>query len=209
MTKSDVSRLLNILDEHYPREACYLTYEQPWQLLVATILSAQCTDARVNMVTPVLFSKYPNMQLLAEAAVPDVAEIIKSTGLFNGKAQNIVNCMKIIVNDFNGEIPVDINILTTFPGVGRKTGNLVLGHIYNIPGIVVDTHVIRVSTHLGLTIAKDPVKIEKDLMLALPKEHWIRFNTQIIAHGRAVCTARSPKCGKCKLSGLCLKNASE
>ncbi|MCL2836807.1 MAG: endonuclease III [Defluviitaleaceae bacterium] len=181
----------------------FLNYETPWQLLVATILSAQCTDARVNMVTPGLFAKYPGIDELAEADLDELAREIRPTGFHRSKAGHIIGSMQTLRDGYGGVMPDDIDILTTFPGVGRKTGNLVIGHIYGIPGIVVDTHVMRVSARLGLTSGKNPVKIERELMKALPEEHWIRFNTQIIAHGRAVCTARPPKCGDCILSCCC------
>jgi len=204
MTKPKIKILLALLDQHYPdTPRSFLTHETPWQLMVATILSAQCTDAQVNMVTPGLFAKYPSVQALADADVDELAMDVRPTGFFNTKAKHIIGSMQKLQNEFNGEMPDDIDILTTFPGVGRKTGNLVLGHVFGIPGIVVDTHVIRVSTRLGLTINKDAEKIERDLNQCLPKDHWIRFNTQIITHGRTVCTARSPRCDGCILTECC------
>lgn len=191
-----------LLDAHYPLSGePFLTHEMPWQLLVATILSARCTDDRVNATTPALFAKYPSPQALAGADFDELCRDIRSTGFYRAKAKSIIGSMIMLLA--HGDIPRDINVLTAFPGVGRKTANLVLGHVYNIPGIVVDTHVMRVSARLGLSAAKDPVKIERDLAAILPKDHWIRFNTQIITHGRAVCTARGPRCGECALSACC------
>ncbi|NLM14095.1 MAG: endonuclease III [Epulopiscium sp.] len=202
--KTKVKKILELLDEYYPKDTkCYLNYETPWQLLIATILSAQCTDDRVNMVTKDLFKKYQSVSDFAEADLEELEQDIKSTGFYRNKAKNIILCTRTLLEKYNGEVPKTIEELTQLAGVGRKTANVILGNIYGIPSIVVDTHVKRVSYRLGLTKFTDPVKIEFDLMKILPKNHWIRYNTQIIAHGRAICTARNPKCEKCFLLPYC------
>ncbi len=199
-----VTEILNRLDEHYPQnDKCYLNYETPHQLLVATIMSAQCTDDRVNIVTASLFKKYISISDFANADLTELANDIKSTGFFNNKAKNIILAMQKLESDFGGVMPQTVEELTSLAGVGRKTANVIRSHIYSLPSIVVDTHVKRVSFRLGLTKNTDPDKIEFDLMGILPTEHWIRYNTQIIAHGRAICTARSPKCGECFLRSVC------
>ncbi len=199
-----VSRILEILDEHYPKNVvCYLDHETPFQLLIATILSAQCTDDRVNKVTPGLFKKYPSVQSFAEANLSQLEEDIKSTGFYKNKAKNIIACSQKILSDCQGIVPSSIEVLTSLSGVGRKTANVIRGNIFHIPSIVVDTHVKRISIRLGLTLHTDPTQIEMDLMALLPKEHWIRYNTQIIAHGRAICVARSPKCSICMFLSVC------
>ncbi|NLP46468.1 MAG: endonuclease III [Epulopiscium sp.] len=205
-----VKRILVLLDEYYPKQIkCYLDHETPWQLLIATILSAQCTDDRVNMVTPKLFKQYPTVQDFAEANPSELEKLIYSTGFYRNKAKNIIACCRLLLEQYDGNVPSDIDELIQLPGVGRKTANVIRGNIYNIPSIVVDTHVKRISNRLGLTMYQDPTKIEFDLMNVLPKEHWIRYNTQVIAHGRSICTARSPKCPQCFLLSDCpygLKN---
>lgn len=202
--KEQITHLLETLDEYYPKDIkCYLDHETPFQLLIATILSAQCTDDRVNMVTPSLFQKYPSVNAFAEASLEEVEEAIKSTGFYKNKAKNIIACAKKLVADFNGEVPSDIEELITLAGVGRKTANVIRGNIFSIPSIVVDTHVKRISIRWGLTLREDPTQIEMDLMKILPKEHWIRYNTQVIAHGRAICTARNPKCAHCMFLSDC------
>ncbi|HOQ17525.1 MAG TPA: endonuclease III [Defluviitaleaceae bacterium] len=202
--KSKSKKILALLDEYYPKDIkCYLNYETPWQLLIATILSAQCTDDRVNMVTKDLFKKYPSLLDFAEADLEELEQDIKSTGFYRNKAKNIILCAQKLLEKYKGEVPKNIDELTQLAGVGRKTANVILGNIYGIPSIVVDTHVKRVSYRLGLTKFTDPTKIEFDLMKILPEEHWIRYNTQIIAHGRAICTARNPKCEKCFLLPYC------
>jgi endonuclease-3 len=172
-------------------------------LLVATILSAQCTDDRVNLVTPDLFKKYPTVEAFAEASLEEVEQAVKSTGFYKNKAKNIIACSKRLVEVFNSEVPSEIDQLTSLAGVGRKTANVIRGNIYHIPSVVVDTHVKRISIRLGLTLHDDPVQIEMDLMAVLPSEHWIRYNTQIIAHGRAICIARGPKCNQCMFLNVC------
>ncbi|MDR1560510.1 MAG: endonuclease III, partial [Clostridiales bacterium] len=192
------------LDEIYPTDGvCYLRFDKPWHLLIATILSAQCTDDRVNRVTPKLFAKYPDLEALSQANLSDLEECIKTTGFYHGKAVHIIYTARALLTRFGGELPESMESLTELPGVGRKTANLIRGHIFGIPSIIVDTHVKRISGKLGLTDNTDPYKIEIDLSRRLPEEHWTRYNTQIIAHGRAVCSARSPKCGVCRMSEFC------
>lgn len=201
--KEKVDGILELLDAHYGPTKCYLNHENPWQLLIATIMSAQCTDDRVNLVTKDLFQKYTSVKDFAEARVEELEQDIHSTGFFRNKSKNIIACCQKLLLEFDGEVPEDIDQLTSLAGVGRKTANVIRGNIYQIPSIVVDTHVKRVSNLLGLTKNQDPVKIEFDLMKVLPKEHWIRFNTQAIAHGRKICIARRPKCGECFLYPFC------
>lgn len=202
-----IARIVELLDEHYPlNDKCYLDYETPWQLLIATILSAQCTDARVNMVTKDLFKKYPSLKSFADADLAELETDIRSTGFYKNKAKNIVLCAKQLIERHKGEVPREIEKLTNLAGVGRKTANVIRGNIYHEPSIVVDTHVKRISNKLGLTDKEDPEKIEYELMEKLPKDHWIVYNIQIIAHGRSICTARSPKCKDCFLGELCKAN---
>jgi endonuclease-3 len=204
MNKQKVRKILALFDEHYGVEArCFLNYESAWQLLVATILSAQCTDDRVNIVTVELFSRYDSIHALAAAEQGALEDIIRSTGFFRHKAKNIIACCQQIRDRHASEVPRAIEELIALPGVGRKTANVVRGHIYGDPGLVVDTHVKRVSRRLGFTKEEDPVKIEFDLMKVLPKEHWIRYNIQAISFGRAICKAPKPKCGECFLQVLC------
>ena len=202
--KKRTREILSILDEQYGREyVCYLNYETPWQLLIATILSAQCTDARVNIVTQNLFQKYDTVEKFANADLKELEKDIKPTGFYHTKAKNIIACTKALVDRFGGEIPRSLEELTSLAGVGRKTANVIRGNIYHEPSVVVDTHVKRISKRLGLTENEDPEKIEQDLMKALPKDHWILYNIQIITFGRSICTARSPKCGECFLQKQC------
>ena len=199
-----VKKILATLDKMYPNVTCALHHSSPWELLVATILSAQCTDKRVNMVTPGLFRKYPTIQDFAGVSQDELAQDIKSTGFFNNKSKSVIGAAKKILNDFGGEIPREIDKLLTVPGAARKTANVVLGTAFGIAsGVVVDTHVQRISHRLDLTKEIEPVKIEKDLMKIIPKEKWILFAHQIIHHGRALCVARNPKCAECKLDPLC------
>jgi endonuclease-3 len=203
--KSRILEILRLLDERYPLAVkCYLNYAEPYQLLIATILSAQCTDDRVNAVTGGLFDKYPSIAAFAAANREEMAEDIKSAGLNRGKAKNIIESLKIIGEAYGGELPSDIEELVKLPGVGRKTANVIRGHVFNIPSIVVDTHVKRISNRLGLSAYGDPVKIEFELMEKLPEGNWIRYNTQVIAHGRSICTAISPRCQNCFLYDLCV-----
>jgi len=204
MKKSDrVEHIIKELDRLYPAAGCSLVYENPLQLLIATQLSAQCTDARVNIVTKDLFKKYRTVQDFANADIKELEQDIRSTGFYRNKAKNIIECCKKIISDFDGEVPNTMDKLLTLPGVGRKTANLVLGDIFNIPGVVVDTHAKRLSNRLGLTKEQDPVKIEFDLMKIIPKEIWSRFSHQLVLHGRAVCKARKPDCGTCTLMAYC------
>jgi endonuclease-3 len=202
--KARVDAILKTLDEMYPGVTCALHHTSPWELLVATILSAQCTDKRVNEVTPGLFAKYPTIQDFAAVRPEVLAEDIRSTGFFNNKAKSVVGAANRILHDFGGEIPQTIEQLVTIPGAARKTANVVLGTAYGIAsGVVVDTHVQRISRRLDLTKHDDPVKIEQDLMKIIPRERWILFAHQMIHHGRALCVARTPKCGECALYSLC------
>jgi endonuclease-3 len=196
--------ILQKLDEMYPNATCALLHHNPWELLVATILSAQCTDKRVNEVTPGLFAKYPTPRDFAAARQEVLANDIRSTGFFNNKAKSIIGAAKMIVNEFGGEVPRTMEELVRVPGAARKTANVVLGTAYGIAaGVVVDTHVQRVSRRLDLTKHDDPVHIEQDLMGIIPKERWILFSHQIIHHGRALCVARRPKCAECALNPVC------
>ena len=204
MTSKKVSDILNALDEAYGTEyKCYLDHDSAWQLLIATILSAQCTDARVNIVTKDLFKKYPGVEYFAKADIKELEEDIRSTGFYHNKAKNIIACCQMLVDKYAGEVPSDIDSLTSLPGVGRKTANVIRGNIYNEPSIVVDTHVKRISGLLGLTKEVDPVKIEFDLMKKLPKDHWIIYNIHIIRLGRTICIANRPKCEECMLNKYC------
>jgi len=198
--------ILDKLDAVYTREyKCYLNHENPGQLLVATMLSAQCTDARVNIVTAELFKKYPDMQGFANADLKELEQDIRTTGFYHNKAKNIIGCAQRIMQDYGGEVPSDLGALVDLPGVGRKTANVIRGNIFHEPSIVVDTHVKRISKRLGLTKEEDPEKIEYDLMRVLPKEHWILYNIQIISFGRQICFARNPKCEECFLQAYCEK----
>jgi len=199
-----LKKILATLDKMYPGATCALHHSNPWELLVATILSAQCTDKRVNMVTPGLFRKYPTVQDFAAAKPEELAQDIRSTGFFNNKSKSVIGAARKILTDFGGEIPRDIDQLLTVPGAARKTANVVLGTGFGIAsGVVVDTHVQRISKRLDLTKETDPVKIERDLMKIIPKERWILFSHQIIHHGRALCIARNPRCAECQLEPLC------
>lgn len=202
--KEKVKGLIEALNQTYGTDlVCYLNYETPEQLLIATMLSAQCTDQRVNMVTKTLFQKYPDMEAFANAKLEELEKEIYSTGFYKNKAKNIIACAKEIVEKHNGKVPSSIEELTTLAGVGRKTANVIRGNIFHEPSIVVDTHVKRISRKLGLTKSEDPVRIEQDLMKVLPKSQWILYNIQIIAHGRSVCIARTPKCSECVLKEFC------
>ena len=196
--------ILDILDRQYGTDyVCYLNHENAGQLLIATILSAQCTDARVNIVTKDLFRKYPDMESFAKADLKELEQDIKPTGFYHNKAKNIIGCAKMICEKFGGEVPSKLEELTALPGVGRKTANVIRGNIFHDPSVVVDTHVKRISKRLGFTTSDDPVKIEMDLMEVLPKDHWILYNIQIITFGRQICSARNPKCGECFLTEYC------
>jgi endonuclease-3 len=187
----------------YPRAECPLTHGNPFELLIAVILSAQCTDAAVNKVTPELFRRYRTPAALSHAAIADIETMIRSLGLFRAKAKSLKRCARQLVDDFNGEVPATMEELTRLAGVGRKTANVVLGHAFNTPGLAVDTHCKRLSRRLGLTREQDPVKIEHDLARLLAPEEWTGFSHRLILHGRAICHARKPACKKCVLSDLC------
>ena len=199
-----VQQILKTLDEMYPNVTCALHHSSAWELLVATILSAQCTDVRVNLVTPGLFRKYPTIRDFANAKQEEMAQDIRSTGFFNNKAKSVIGAAKTILGNFGGEVPREMEQLLQVPGAARKTANVVLGAAFGIAsGVVVDTHVQRISNRLDLTKESDPKKIERDLMKLIPQEKWIQFAHQIIHLGRGPCVARNPKCAQCKLNSLC------
>jgi endonuclease-3 len=196
-------RVLAILENTYPQAACALLYDTPLELLVATILSAQCTDVRVNLVTRELFRRYPDVLAYASADPEELEGVIRSTGFFRNKARNLIACAAALLARHGGEVPASIEELIALPGVGRKTANVVLGNVFEIPGMVVDTHVRRVSTRLGWTRQHDPVKIEQDLSRLLPKKKWTQASHLLIFHGRALCKAPVPSCSSCPLLVLC------
>jgi endonuclease-3 len=201
--KDRAAPILQTLDRLYRDTFDGLTHENPLQLLVATILSAQCTDRRVNQITPALFARYKSAKDFAEADPKELQRYIKSTGFYRNKAKNIQACCRGIVERFGGEVPTTLDELVTLPGVGRKTANVVLGGAFETPGITVDTHVGRVARRLGLTRARNPVKAERVLMQLIPQEEWTAASHELILHGRRVCVARKPRCEKCELSPLC------
>lgn len=204
MASKKVLEILSLLDRQYGTEyVCYLEHENAWQLLIATILSAQCTDARVNIVTKDLFRKYVSLSDLTNAKLEELEQDIHSTGFYHNKAKNIIACARMLMEEYGGEVPSDIDKLTALPGVGRKTANVIRGNIYHIPSIVVDTHVKRISAKLGITKETDPEKIEYDLMRKLPKDHWILWNIHIITLGRTICVAGHEKCNECFLKDVC------
>ena len=193
-----------VLDSRYGTKIrTFLEYEEPWQLLFSTIMSAQCTDERVNKVSKVLYKKYDSLQAFADCDINELENDIRSTGFYRNKARNIKAAAKELLTRFGGAVPSDIDLLVTLPGVGRKTANVIRGNIYHEPSIVVDTHVKRISNLLGLTKESDPVKIEYDLMKKLPKDHWIIYNIHIIRLGRTICIANRPRCEECMLSRYC------
>src|SRR5579863_2667767 len=199
-----VAAILKGLDEAYPEVECALVHNSPWELLVATILSAQCTDVRVNMVTPELFRRFPTPQAMAKATLPQLEALIRTTGFFRNKAKSLQGAAKKIVGEFGGKVPETLAELITIPGAARKTANVVLGVSYGkAEGVVVDTHVFRIAHRLDLTQSDTAEKVEQDLMRILPRDHWIQFSHQVIHHGRQVCIARNPKCDKCNLEQLC------
>lgn len=202
--KERLGRVLALLDQEYGTEyICYLNHENAWQLLFATILSAQCTDARVNIVTKDLFQKYTTLADFANADLKELEQDIKPTGFYHNKAKNIIACAKRILEVYGGEVPESIEDLTSLAGVGRKTANVIRGNIYHKASIVVDTHVKRISKKLGFTVEDDPEKIEFELMRVLPEDHWILWNIHIITLGRSLCVARNPKCAECFLREEC------
>jgi endonuclease-3 len=204
LAKDRVNAILKGLDEAYPNAVCALDHRTPWELLVATILSAQCTDVRVNLVTPELFQRFPTPAAMAKATLPELEGLIRTTGFFRNKAKSIQGAAKKIVTNFGGEVPQTLAELITIPGAARKTANVVLGVSFGkAEGVVVDTHVFRISRRLELAKGDTAEKVEQELMKVLPRDRWISFSHQIIQHGRKVCTARSPKCRECNLEPLC------
>ncbi len=203
--KQRIARLCKGLAKLYPDAHCALHYENPLQLLIATILSAQCTDVRVNMVTPALFARYPDAQAFADADIHELEKAIQSTGFFRNKAKSIQACCKIIVEKYGGKVPGTMEELVPLPGIGRKTANVILGNAFGVPGITVDTHVRRLANRMGLTENQDPEKIERDLMEIIPKKDWTMFSHRMIFHGRQVCEARKPDCEHCGVAKDCPK----
>lgn len=201
--KEKINKILENLEKMYPEAECSLDYKDPLQLMVATQLAAQCTDARVNIVTKDLFEKYKTVNDFANADLEELEQYIKSTGFYHNKAKNIIAACKMIISDFEGKVPSDMDSLLKLPGVGRKTANLVLNDCFGIPGIVVDTHAKRLSNRMGLTKNEDPEKIEYDLMKIIPRDKWGSFCHQLVYHGRAVCNARKPLCENCDIREFC------
>lgn len=200
----DITRLLKLLRKAYPAPECELNHKNAFELLAATILSAQCTDKRVNMVTPHLFARYPDPATLAAAAVADVEELVRTTGFYRNKAKNLIGMAQALCAEHAGEVPQTLASLIALPGVARKTANVVLGVSFKkAEGVVVDTHVMRLAQRLGLTTAKDPIRIERELMAKIPKARWIAISHELILHGRRVCNARKPACELCSLSSMC------
>jgi endonuclease-3 len=195
-----IDRKLTVL---YPDAKCALDHENPLQLLVATILSAQCTDARVNLITPALFARYPDARAFAAADLRELEQYVKSTGFFRNKARNIQACCQALVEKHGGQVPATLEDLVPLQGVGRKTANVILGNAFDVPGITVDTHVGRLSRRMGLTRHEDPVKVEHDLMALVPRKDWTLFSHHLILHGRRVCNARKPDCASCVVKKLC------
>ena len=206
MTKKErYIKIKEILDREYPDATCSLHYKKPHELLIATILAAQCTDKRVNQVTKTLYKKYPDIKAFAEADYDELSEDIKSTGFFRNKAKNIIACAKKIASDFNGEVPSDFESLTSLAGVGRKTAGVVLGDAFSDPHLVIDTHAKRLAKRMGFTKAEDPYKVELDLAKIVPKKEQADFCHELVFHGRAICTARKPKCDICPITEYCKK----
>jgi endonuclease III len=204
MTAAETARVLDVLEAAHPEAECALRHENAYQLVMATILSAQCTDVRVNLVTPALFRRYPDPAALAEAQPAELEGLIQSTGFFRAKTRSLIGCARALVSAHGGAVPRTMAEMVRLPGVGRKTANVVLGHAYGIAeGIAVDTHVLRVSNRLGMARGEDPVDVEKQLMAVIPRERWTRTTDLMIFHGRKVCDARRPACGRCPLFGLC------
>jgi endonuclease-3 len=199
-----IAAILKALDEAYPEVECALTHRSPWELLVATILSAQCTDVRVNIVTPELFRRFPTPQAMAKATLPELEDLIRTTGFFRNKAKSIQGAAHKVVEQFKGKVPQTLAELITIPGAARKTANVVLGVCFGkAEGVVVDTHVFRIARRLGLAKGDTPPKVEQELMRVLPQDRWIAFSHQLIHHGRQICDARKPKCDRCNLEQLC------
>ena len=205
MTSSptEARAIYRVLTKNYPNVHCELDFKTPYQLLVATVLSAQCTDKRVNQVTPGLFKKYGTPKKMAAAPLHDIEELIHSVGFFHTKASNIKRLSEMLITDFNSEVPPNQDLLIQLPGVGRKTANVVLGHAFNIPGITVDTHFGRLSRRFGWTTSQDPVKIEHEVGALIPRKEWTNLSQRMIWHGRRICHSRKPACGACPLANLC------
>jgi endonuclease-3 len=201
--RAQARRIVRQLSKLYPDARCALDYHNPLQLLIATILSAQCTDVRVNMVTPAVFARYPDAAAFANADQAELERMIQSTGFFRNKAKNIIACCKQIVEKHGGQVPGTMEELNPLPGVGRKTANVILGNAFDVPGITVDTHVGRLSRRMGLTKEEDPEKVERELMKLLPAKEWTMFSHRMIYHGRQVCFARKPNCDGCALNKVC------
>lgn len=201
--RARAGRIVRALGTLYPEAHCALVHSDPLQLLVATILSAQCTDARVNLVTPALFARFPDAAAFAQADQAELEQLIQSTGFFRNKARNILRCCRQLVEQHNGEVPSTMAELVQLAGVGRKTANVILGNAFAIPGIPVDTHVGRLSRRLGLTMQSNPVKVEQDLIALIPEAEWTNFGHRMIFHGRQVCHARKPSCQECTLRSFC------
>ena len=201
--KNIITKIIEILETIYPDAKTDLYHSSPYELLIATMLSAQCTDKRVNMVTPVLFSKYPTPEALSIANISDIEDIIMTTGFYKNKTKNIIETSKKLVNDFNSVVPQTMDELTSLPGVGRKTANCVLGNYFEPQGIVVDTHIIRITNLIGIVRTKNAEKIEKQLITIVPKKYWVIFTHLLINHGRAICVARRPKCPQCSINKYC------
>jgi endonuclease-3 len=199
-----VAAILDVLRKTYPGVVCALDHKNAWELTVATILSAQCTDVRVNLVTPSLFKAFPTPKAMAAASLPELEELIRTTGFFRNKAKSIQGAARVVVEEFGGKVPQTMEEILTLPGVARKTGNVVLGSWYGIAvGVVVDTHVMRLSKRLELTQESAPEKVERDLMKIIPQDRWIAFSHELIHHGRQICVARKPRCVDCTLERLC------
>ena len=203
MDKEKTNIILRTLEDEYGQAECTLDYTNPLHLMIATQLAAQCTDARVNLVTPALFARYSTAEEFMNADIEVLEGLIRSTGFFRNKAKNIIACCTMLVNDYDGKVPSNMEDLLRLPGVGRKTANLVLGDAFGIPGIVVDTHAGRLARRIGFTKEKDPAKVERDLREIIPKSKWIVLGHWFVAHGRAVCSSRSPKCKNCRIAPLC------
>ena len=198
------NKILDILETAHPEATCALHYRNPFELVAATILSAQCTDERVNQVTPALFARYPTAPALAKARPEDVEEIVRSTGFYRAKTKSLIGCAQALTRDHGGLVPRSMDAMVKLPGVGRKTASVVLGHVYDIAeGIAVDTHVLRVSGRLGIAKGDDPIEVERQLMAILPRERWTRTTDLLIFHGRKICIARRPRCGECPVFALC------
>jgi len=201
--KKKVRKVSKKLFETYPEATCSLDYQEPLQLLIATILAAQCTDRRVNIVTKELFQKYEGVEDFANANIEELEQDIKSTGFYRNKAKNIIACCNKLIREHDGKVPDNMEDLTALPGVGRKTANVILSNIYDIPGVIVDTHCIRLSNRIGLSEQENPVKLEKELMEIIPRKDWAKFSNNLVYHGRAICDARKPKCELCPISRDC------